>query len=195
MTQEEKDSACPELVVVPHEDNALARLLGALSLGGGEGHPLDGGSVKDFNCPSWTRTNLLCLLAQVWLLLAPFTPFPEELRQALLGGSATDCSLHVAVPQLIILSTTCACLAQLWLLQVVQVQLCLPMLLVWKLTKAKGLEARRVEHFDGDPLVCLQEAGQDELIGAVIKCAHSWDEFKKEDPEVMVISQSVVMPC
>ncbi len=50
------------------------------------------------------------------------------------------------------------------------------MMLVWKLKRAKGLEAKRVRHFDGDTLVCLQEGGQDELIGASIESGHSAGE-------------------
>ena len=51
MTQEEADSACPELVIIAHKDHTLTSLLLALSLRGGEIDALDGGSVKHLSGP------------------------------------------------------------------------------------------------------------------------------------------------
>ena len=65
----------------------------------------------------------------------------------------------------VVLPTTCACLAKLWELHIEQVQLCLPGMVVWQLSNAKGEEARRVKHINGDTFMCLKEVGQQELIG------------------------------
>ena len=87
----------------------------------------------------------------------------------LLCDTALDFGLLVALPQLIVLPTTCACLTKLWELHIEQVQLCLPMMVV-----------RRINHFNGDTLMCLKEAGQHELIGCCIESGHSAGEHCAE---------------
>ncbi len=48
-------------------------------------------------------------------------------------------------------------------------QLCLPLVLVWTLSKPKGFAAFRVKESDTNSLSCLQKVWQDELIGQPVK--------------------------